>query len=72
MMGSEVFCEQHLWLVEPDTRRILGRTFRPGKRYQSKIFTATLERAQAEVLYRVTEGHRPPRDQRFMFDDEQG
>lgn len=67
---EHVFCEKHLPMVESDTRRVLGKTFRPGRIHQTYVFKETLERARSEILYFVTEGHRTPRDRPFEWDDE--
>lgn len=65
---SQIYCARHLAMVEPDTRRVLERTFKPG-RYPSKVFTVTLERSRQEILFYQTNGHRMPREANFEWTD---
>lgn len=58
-------------MVESDAKRVLGRTFRPGKKHQSAVFIDTLELARREILYFQTNGHHVPRDRPFMWDDDE-
>jgi hypothetical protein len=70
ILDVECFCSRHLAMVESDTRRVFERSFRPCRLLQSKVFVVSLERAQREILYFVTEGHRIPRARAFEFDDD--
>lgn len=70
ILDTEVFCSRCLAMVEGDTRRVLGRTFRPRIKHQSNVFRETLARALQEILYFKTEGHAMPRDRQFQWDDE--
>jgi len=72
ILDTEVFCYRHLVMVESDVKRVLGRTFRPGMKHQSAVFSDTLERARREILYFVTNGHAVPRDRPFMWDEDEG
>lgn len=63
---TAVFCPRHLAMLQSDVRTVLERTYRAfGK--PSKVFTVTLERAQQEILYAQTVGHRTPRDAEFEW-----
>ena len=69
ILDTELFCARHVRMVESDTLRVLGRTFRPRAKYQSNVFRETLERARREILYFQTEGHAMPRDRAFEWDE---
>lgn len=62
----KVFCERHDAMLQSDVRTILYRQLRAGKR-QSKVFEMTLGRAQEEILYAQTAGHRVPREAEFEW-----
>jgi hypothetical protein len=66
ILRSEVFCSRHLRMVQSDTRRVLERTFRPGRK-SSKVFAVNLARAIDEILYFQMEGHRVPRLESFEW-----
>lgn len=56
-------------MLESDTRRVLGKTFRPGAKRQSATFDVVFQRALQEILFFQTNGHRIPRDRPFEWDD---
>jgi hypothetical protein len=64
-----LFCARHLAMLQTDIQRILGKTYRPEARRQSRIFTITLETAQREILFCQTNGYRMPRNREFEWDD---
>jgi hypothetical protein len=66
LLPSELFCDRHQRMLQTDLKTILYRQFRPGQK-QSKLFAVTLERAQHEILYAQTAGHRVPRDAEFEW-----
>jgi hypothetical protein len=66
---TEVFCRKHFVMLESDTQRALGRTFKPDAKRHSATFLVILEGAQREILFYVTNGHRLPRDRQFEWDD---
>lgn len=55
-------------MLETDTQRIIGRTFRCGVR-RSARFVQALEWACREILFFQTNGHKMPRDRAFEWDD---
>lgn len=63
---TALFCETHDRMLQSDLRTILMKHYRPGKT-PSKVFTVTLARAVAEILYAQTAGHRMPRPADFDF-----
>ena len=72
ILDTEIFCRRHLLIVESDLRRVLERTYSPGKRRQSARFQAALSWAQGEILYFQLHGHVVPQASSFEFDDEGG
>ena len=64
ILPTELFCQRHVVMVETDTRRILERTFGPGRR-ASAVLEKALETARAEILFVQTNGYRMPREQVF-------
>jgi hypothetical protein len=66
VLKTELFCDRHQRMLQTDLKTILYRQFRPGQK-QTKLFEVTLERAQQEILYAQTEGHRVPRDAEFEW-----
>lgn len=71
ILETEVFCRRHLLMLESDTRRVLGKTFRPGVRRQSARYLDVLALAQREILFFTTNGHHMPKDRAFEWDDEE-
>jgi hypothetical protein len=66
ILPTELFCQRHLTMLQSDIRTLVLRTFRPGQT-PTKVFTRHLERAQLEILYAQTEGHRVPRPAEFEW-----
>ena len=62
-----VFCERHDAMLQSDVKIVLGKTFRLGRKVQSKVFDLTLARAREEILFAQTTGHRMPRDGDFEW-----
>jgi len=69
ILREEVFCARCLVMVESDTRKLLGKHFRPLARKQSATFHHWLSEAQREVVYFKTAGHPVPKDRPFQWDD---
>lgn len=70
ILPTELFCAKHLPMLESDTRRVLARTFRPG-RPQSATFRQTLETARQEILNYAIRGGHVPRNRPFEWDEEE-
>jgi hypothetical protein len=64
--ATEVFCQACMRLLETDTRRVLERTYKPGRR-SSKAFERTFERALDELLDARGGGRRAPSPQNFEW-----
>lgn len=69
ILDTEVFCRRHFVMLNSDTQRVIGKTFRPRARRHSAVFVAALEFAQKEILFYQTNGHRLPVDRPFEWDD---
>ncbi len=69
ILETEVFCATHGVMLEDDTRRLLAKTFRVGRR-QSQRFYLALAWAVKECLFYQTHGHRMPRASNFMWDED--
>jgi hypothetical protein len=66
ILPTQVFCERHTNMLQSDTRKLIGKTFRPG-RVQSDVFGVHLKRALNEILYYQTEGYRVPQQEDFAW-----
>jgi len=69
-LDTEAFCQRHWVMLESDTQKVIGRTFRPGKP-PTASFNRALEFARREILFLQTNGHRIPRDRDFQWDDDE-
>ena len=69
ILTTELFCRKHLAMLESDTVRVLGKTYRPGAFRQSARFDVVFQQALKELLFFVTNGHRMLRAAAFEWDD---
>lgn len=65
-----LFCDRHWYLIESDVRRLIEKHHR-NRRRPSKICQAFIDQAVAELLELQTTGQRRPRDQAFMWSDDE-
>lgn len=70
ILPTQCLCERHLHQLPSDVRRLLEKSFRPGRK-PSERFHMALEHARRELLYVATKGHNVPRDRPFEWDDEE-
>lgn len=63
--STRVFCEFHARMLQPDTRKQLDRTFRPGAPKQSALFLTTYDLCCHQIAYFLLEGHRAPASTSF-------
>jgi hypothetical protein len=68
VLSDQVFRARHLAMVKSDVRRLLERTFRPGKKPSAR-FKSALEHARREILFMATNSHHTPKDRPFEWDD---
>ena len=68
---TELFCAKHVAMIESDTRRLLAKHWRPDKKHQTSAFEAHRARALEEILWVITYGRGMPKDQSFMWTDEE-